>query len=182
MKVCVLGLCYVVLTLALVMADSGIKVFGVESNKNTIATLKQKRPTLSEHGIEKMIESHMGKNLKVFEEIPDLDFDVFVIPSNYPDPFPRSVIEAMAFELPSIGFKEAGGIPESIEDGVSGFLCNPGDVKGVGDSILKLIKDPSLRKKMGVSGRKRVNDYYLAIDRTKDVQKNILEVLGLAVN
>jgi len=110
------------------------------------------------------------------------DFDVFVIPSNYPDPFPRSVIEAMAFELPSIGFKGAGGIVESIDDGVSGFLCNPGDVKGVGDSILMLIKDPSLRKKMGAAGRKRVKDHFLAIDRTKDIQKNILEVLGLPSN
>lgn len=110
------------------------------------------------------------------------DFDVFVIPSNYPDPFPRSVIEAMAFELPSIGFKGAGGIVESIDDGVTGFLCDPGDVKGVGDSILKLIQDPSLRKKMGVLGRKRVKDHFLAIDRTKDIQKNILEVLGLPSN
>ena len=32
------------------------------------------------------------------------DFDLFVIPSNYPDPFPRSVIEAMAFSLPVVGF------------------------------------------------------------------------------
>ncbi len=110
------------------------------------------------------------------------DFDIFVIPSNYPDPFPRSVIEAMAFELPSIGFKAAGGIVESIDDGVTGFLCDPGDVKGVGDSILKLVNDPELREKMGAAGRKRVKDNYLAVDRTKDIQRNILEVLGLATN
>jgi len=110
------------------------------------------------------------------------DFDIFVIPSNYPDPFPRSVIEAMAFKLPSIGFKEAGGIVESIDDGVTGFLCDPGDVKGVGDSILKLVNDPELRKKMGAAGRKRVKDNYLAVDRTKDIQRNILEVLGLAAD
>jgi len=108
------------------------------------------------------------------------DFDIFVIPSNYPDPFPRSVIEAMAFELPSIGFKGAGGIVESIDDGVTGYLCDPGDVKGVGDSILRLVNDPDLREKMGAAGRKRVKDNYLAIDRTKDIQRNILEVLGAA--
>jgi len=110
------------------------------------------------------------------------DFDIFVIPSNYPDPFPRSVIEAMAFELPSIGFKAAGGIVESIDDGVTGFLCDPGDVKGVGDSILKLINDSELREKMGAAGRKRVKDNYLAVDRTKDIQRNILEVLGIATD
>lgn len=110
------------------------------------------------------------------------DFDIFVIPSNYPDPFPRSVIEAMAFELPLIGFKAAGGIVESIDDGVTGFLCDPGDLKAVGDSILKLVNDPELREKMGAAGRKRVKDNYLAVDRTKDIQRNILEVLGLATN
>jgi len=107
------------------------------------------------------------------------DFDIFVIPSNYPDPFPRSVIEAMAFELPSIGFKGAGGIVESIDDGVTGFLCDPGDVAQLGDYILELVKDADLRNKMGVAGRKRVKDNFLAIDRTKDIQRNILEVLGI---
>ena len=106
------------------------------------------------------------------------DFDIFVIPSNYPDPFPRSVIEAMSFELPSIGFKEAGGIAESIKDGETGFLCEPGDYNEVGDHILSLINDPKLRKSMGKAGRKRVQNYYLASDRTKDIENNILEVLG----
>lgn len=108
------------------------------------------------------------------------DFDIFVIPSNYPDPFPRSVIEAMAFELPSIGFKEAGGIVESIEDGVTGFLCDPGDINQLGNFVLELIKNPKLRINMGVAGRKRVNDNFLASDRTKDIQDNILEVLGIS--
>jgi glycosyltransferase involved in cell wall biosynthesis len=108
------------------------------------------------------------------------DFDIFVVPSNYPDPFPRSVIEAMAFELPVVGFKEAGGIVESIDDKVTGFLCDSGNTEDMGRAILKLIQDPKLRRSMGVSGRKRVVDNYLAIERTKDIQKNILEVLGLA--
>ncbi|MGB3364557.1 MAG: glycosyltransferase family 4 protein [Thermodesulfobacteriota bacterium] len=108
------------------------------------------------------------------------DFDIFVIPSNYPDPFPRSVIEAMAFELPSIGFKGAGGIVESIDDGVTGFLCDPGDIGQLGGYVLELVRDPDLRKKMGLAGRKRVKDNFLAIDRTKDIQRNILEVLGIS--
>ncbi|MCH7517767.1 MAG: glycosyltransferase family 4 protein [Candidatus Dadabacteria bacterium] len=108
------------------------------------------------------------------------DFDIFVIPSNYPDPFPRTVIEAMSFELPIIGFKAAGGIVESVDDGVTGILSDSGNTEDMGRAILKLIEDPKLRKSMGVAGRKRVVDNYLAIERTKDIQKNILEVLGLA--
>lgn len=108
------------------------------------------------------------------------DFDIFIIPSNYPDPFPRAVIEAMAFELPSIGFKGAGGIVESIDDGVTGFLCDPGDIGQLGGYVLELVRDTDLRKKMGLAGRKRVKDNFLAIDRTKDIQRNILEVLGIS--
>ena len=106
------------------------------------------------------------------------DFDIFVIPSNYPDPFPRSVIEAMAFELPAVGFKAAGGIVEAIDDGVTGFLCDPGDTEQMGDAILKLVSDPGLREEMGVAGRKRVGDNFLAIERTGDIERNILEVAG----
>jgi len=53
------------------------------------------------------------------------------------------------------------------------------DVGQLGDYILELVKDADLRKKMGLAGRKRVKDNFLAIDRTKDIQRNILEVLGI---
>ena len=131
---------------------------------------------VTENGLEEyFIFTGYKKEVKLYLK----DFDIFVIPSNYPDPFPRSVIEAMAFELPSIGFKEAGGIVESIDDGVTGFLCDPGDIKQMGNYTLKLVQDPKLRKQMGIAGRKRVGDYYLAVDRTADIQRNILEVLGI---
>ncbi len=86
----------------------------------------------------------------------------------------------MAFELPSVGFKEAGGIVESIDDGVTGFLCDPGDIEQLGGYTVELIKDADLRKKMGTAGRKRVEDHFLAIDRTADIQRNILEVLSIS--
>jgi glycosyltransferase involved in cell wall biosynthesis len=86
----------------------------------------------------------------------------------------------MSFELPIIGFKAAGGIVESVDDGVTGILNDSGNTEDMGRAILKLIEDPTLRKSMGVAGRKRVKDNFQAIERTKDIQKNILEVLGLA--
>lgn len=57
------------------------------------------------------------KGLKaVFAEL-----DAVVVPSQTPDPLPRSVMEAMAVGLPVIGYP-AGGIPDMIKDGESGFL------------------------------------------------------------
>ena len=103
------------------------------------------------------------------------DFNLFVIPSNYPDPFPRSVIEAMAFSLPVVGFS-VGGIAEAIEDGESGFLCNPGDFEKIGESISILARNGEARSKMGLNARRRVMEMCSAAERTADIQKIILEV------
>jgi len=107
------------------------------------------------------------------------DLDIFVIPSNYPDPFPRSVIEAMSFALPVIGFK-AGGIVEAVENGVTGILIESGDTRGMGEAILRLASDKKLAKKMGKAGRQRVKTRFSAKRIAEEIQKNILEVLGSA--
>ena len=104
------------------------------------------------------------------------DFDLFVIPSNYPDPFPRSVIEAMAFSLPVVGFS-IGGIAEAIEDGETGFLCAPGDFQKMRKSISLLLRDAKVRDQMGRNAKRRVEEMCSAAERTADIQKIILQTL-----
>jgi glycosyltransferase involved in cell wall biosynthesis len=103
------------------------------------------------------------------------DFDIFVIPSNYPDPFPRVVIEAMSFALPVVGLR-IGGIGEAVENGVTGFLDEPGNTERMADEILKLIQDRSLRLSMGIAGRERVKRLFSAKEKTRDIEESILEV------
>lgn len=103
------------------------------------------------------------------------DFDLFVIPSNYPDPFPRSVIEAMAFSLPVVGFS-IGGIAEAVEDGKTGFLCTSGDFEKMGESVSILARDAEARGEMGRNSRRRVMEMCSASERTADIQKIILSV------
>ncbi|NIP30192.1 MAG: glycosyltransferase [Candidatus Dadabacteria bacterium] len=102
------------------------------------------------------------------------DFDIFVIPSNYPDPFPRSVIEAMSFSLPVIGF-EIGGIAEAIKHETTGFLCKPDNFDDMKNYLIQTIEDKKLRKEMGVQSRKRVLELCSAPDRTKDIENIILD-------
>jgi glycosyltransferase involved in cell wall biosynthesis len=85
------------------------------------------------------------------------DFDVSVVPSTYEDPLPRSVLEAMAMEKPVIAF-DRGGIPEMIDDGVTGCLVAgaPPDVQGLAAKMLDLYRSPSLRKTMGAAARRKV--------------------------
>jgi glycosyltransferase involved in cell wall biosynthesis len=104
------------------------------------------------------------------------DFDIFVLTSDYPDPFPRSVIEAMALSKPVIGFN-IGGITESVVNGTSGYLCSPGDNKEMAARILELLRSKNKRVQMGREGRKRIEKLYLAADRTVDIEKEIINHL-----
>lgn len=97
------------------------------------------------------------------------DFDIFVLTSDYPDPFPRSVIEAMSLSKPVVGFN-IGGITESVQDGLNGYLCRPGDTEQIADRILDLLNNKTKSVKMGREGRRRLEELYLAQDRTKDIE------------
>lgn len=104
------------------------------------------------------------------------DFDIFVIPSNYPDPFPRTVIEAMSFEIPVVGFR-VGGVVESVANHETGLLSDPGNTTDMGKNISDLILDRARRKEMGIAGRKRVVELFSAEERSKEIEKNILDLL-----
>lgn len=104
------------------------------------------------------------------------DMDIFFIPSNYPDPFPRSVIEAMSYALPVTGFR-IGGIAESFEHGISGFHSEPGDYENMIENIRTLVEDRDLRRKMGMEARNRVCNNFQAKDISANIQDVILEVV-----
>jgi glycosyltransferase involved in cell wall biosynthesis len=103
------------------------------------------------------------------------DFDIFIIPSNYPDPFPRAVIEAMALSLPVVGFRQ-GGIVEAVEDGVTGFLLAPEEGWRMSEKIVQLAEDEELRAHMGRAGRERVKALFQARDTAQRVEEEILAV------
>src|SRR5947209_18230931 len=68
---------------------------------------------------------------------------------------PLCVIEAMAHGRPVVASR-VGGIPDLVEDGVTGFLVAPGDVEGLRHALERLLADPGLRRRMGRAGRERI--------------------------
>ena len=62
--------------------------------------------------------------------------------------FCLSILEAMCFGRPSVATR-VGGIPEVVEDGVSGVLVPPGDAAALARAIEILIADPAFRIKLG---------------------------------
>jgi glycosyltransferase involved in cell wall biosynthesis len=81
--------------------------------------------------------------------------DIFVLPSQLPDPAPLVVAEAMACGLPVVATKQ-GGTVEYIEDGVSGILIPLNDAKAAVEKMTIIITDAIARKKMGNAARERV--------------------------
>ena len=86
--------------------------------------------------------------------------DVFVLASKPTrqgarEGIPVSIMEAMAVGLPVVA-SNISGIPELVEDGISGFLTPPGDVDALARNIGALIEEGSLRRKMGAAGREIV--------------------------
>ncbi len=82
-------------------------------------------------------------------------FDVFVLPSALPDPFPTVVLEAMATGRPIVATNH-GGAAEMVVEGETGFLVDPGDVDALASRIVRLVDDPILRRRMGKAGRSRL--------------------------
>jgi D-inositol-3-phosphate glycosyltransferase len=59
---------------------------------------------------------------------------------------PRTVLEAMAFELPVLG-TDVFGLPELIQDGVTGYLCQPNDRLSLGSALSRSLDDPPQRRR-----------------------------------
>ena len=78
--------------------------------------------------------------------------DIFAFPTYYSNEcFPLVLLEAMQAALPVVSTFE-GGIPDIIDEGVTGFIVRQKDVESLADRLEILIKDKTLRQKMGNAG------------------------------
>jgi glycosyltransferase involved in cell wall biosynthesis len=104
---------------------------------------------------------------------PYLSFsEVFVLPS-YREGTPRSVLEAMAMEMPVIT-TNAPGCKETVEDGCNGFLVDVKNSEQLANSMEKFILDKNLASKMGSEGLKIAQEKY---DVTKVNQSILAKIL-----
>jgi len=107
-------------------------------------------------------------------ELPKLmeQLSVIVVPSSYKDNYPLVTQEAMAYEKPLIGSRN-GGIPEVIEDGVNGFLFDPGNVDQLADIITSISENPEKIKelKKGIKPPPRIESEAL---RYENVYRELL--------
>jgi len=81
-------------------------------------------------------------------------FDVFLLTSHM-EANPVSLLEAMASEIPVVA-PRIGSVPETVIDGRTGLLSEPGDAEGTAQKVLALLADRPRAETMGRAGREAV--------------------------
>jgi glycosyltransferase involved in cell wall biosynthesis len=119
------------------------------------------RPALERQVAEARLEKHVF--LPGFR--PDVlaalrAFDIFVM-SSVTEGLGTSLLDAMAASKPIVATR-AGGIPEVVADGETGFLVEPRDRTAMAAAIVRLLRDDALRVRMGAAGLARVRARFSA--------------------
>lgn len=99
-----------------------------------------------------------------------------VLPS-YNEVLPMSILETMAWGIPNISTRIAS-IPEAIEDGVTGFLIEPGDVKTLQEKILLFVENADLRERMSKMSYKKIREEFSlqeCLGRLETIYKGLIE-------
>lgn len=102
-------------------------------------------------------------------------FDIFVLPSTLPDPFPTVVLEAMASGLPVIA-SALGGAKEMLTE-ECGILVPVGDPKALATSINDLIKNTDMRISMGNKAKLRAQEKFSTQNYVDSIEAIYSEVL-----
>jgi glycosyltransferase involved in cell wall biosynthesis len=102
--------------------------------------------------------------------------DVLVHASLLPDPLPTVLIEAMALGLPVVA-ADGGGVREIVEDGVTGLVVPPGDVRAMSDAVVKILSDRAGARDMGEAGRERASSLFDIGGQSRRLEQELLAVL-----
>ena len=81
-----------------------------------------------------------------------------IIPSIFPDPCPTVAMEAMACGLPIVA-SDVGGLTDLVDDGRSGLLVPPADVRALRTALAAMANKPDVAKQMGDAGRQKVRAF-----------------------
>ena len=114
---------------------------------------------------ERVRQLEVEDRLVVREKVTDIEeylqaADIGLFTSDT-ESFCLSILEAMCFGCPSVSTR-VGGIPEVVEDNVSGVLVPAGDARALAGALESLIHDPSRRRALGESARARARELFAA--------------------
>ena len=112
------------------------------------------------------------------EDIPEIlsALDIFLLTSLY-EGLPLSILEAMAVGLPVVA-TSVSGTPEAVADEHTGLLIPPADSQAVASAVVRLVRDPGARRRMGANGRDLVHrrfDKSLMVRQVEHIYQNLVD-------
>lgn len=111
------------------------------------------RSYIIQHGLEDCVTYH-GQVLGSAKEAQFLKANIFLLPTSYPwEGQPLSIIEALAFSTPVLSCCHKG-IPELIEDGVTGCFVEPRSPEAIANALQNMVTDSDVYARMSAAARK----------------------------
>jgi glycosyltransferase involved in cell wall biosynthesis len=111
------------------------------------------------------------------EEMPELlrKFEVLLVPSIWPEPLARIVLEGMATGLVVLA-TPTGGTREILTDGENGLLFAPDDPEDLAQKIVRLADDSTLRRKLARAGRQTVAERFTVMKMLDEMESYLQEI------
>jgi glycosyltransferase involved in cell wall biosynthesis len=133
-------------------------------NEGYVARLRRQ---IADAGLEGRV-SWLGER----EDVPELmrALDALLLPS-HEEPFGRSLLEAMALEVPVLA-TNVGGPPELIRDGSEGYLLPPLDPAAWAQAARRVIETPEHGRELGRAGRRRIAEAF-------DIPRHVEAILAV---
>jgi glycosyltransferase involved in cell wall biosynthesis len=117
----------------------------------------------------------LGLRTDVAQLLPGADL---LLLTSISEGIPLSVIEGMAAGLPIVATR-VGGVPELVEDGVTGLLAPAGDAEALAERAVALAGDPELRGRLGKAGRRRALGQFSEARMQEEYRRLYDEMLGV---
>jgi glycosyltransferase involved in cell wall biosynthesis len=115
------------------------------------------------------------------QEMPGLlrKFDVLLLPSIWPEPFSRVVLEGMISGLVVVATR-TGGTPEIIVDGENGLLFTPNDSEDLAQKIAHLVDNPESLKQMGYAGRQTILERFTMTKMMDEIESFLQDIADVS--
>ena len=102
--------------------------------------------------------------------------DLFLMPSAQ-ESFGLAALEAMACDVPVVASR-VGGVPELVENGVTGVLCPPDDLTAMAQASIRLLTDDALHERMARAARQRAAERFTDTKIIPMYERYYDEILG----
>jgi glycosyltransferase involved in cell wall biosynthesis len=100
---------------------------------------------------------------------------VFCLPTKR-EPFGIAFVEAMLYGLPIVGTR-IGAVPDMVQDGVNGYLVQPGSADDLANALCRLLADPDSCRTLGQRGYERATQFYTWSGTGERIRSRVLRML-----